>query len=83
MGCERRNGYWDEQEKAFKNRVITLLPNEPQYCVSLDAIHAEVQKQVMLRVRSGSKYQMECYPYEPPFFQKFEIQSDGTTEQYP
>ena len=79
---KEEHGYWDEQEKAFKVRVTTLLPIEPQYCVSLEDIHAEVKKQVMVRMRSGFKYQMEWYPYEPPFFRKFEIQPDGTRKQY-
>jgi hypothetical protein len=58
------------------------LPNEPHLCVSLDDIHEEVEKQVMVRVRSGFKYQMEWYPYEPPFYRKFEIQPDGTGKRY-
>lgn len=59
---KEEHGYWDEQEKAFKNRATTLLPNEPHLCVSLDDVLEEVKRQVMLRVRNGFKYQMEWYP---------------------
>jgi hypothetical protein len=58
------------------------LPNEPQYGVSLEEIHDEVKKQVMVRVGTGYKYQLEWYPYEPPFYRKFEIQPDGTRKRY-
>lgn len=75
---KEEHGYWDEEEKAFKNRAHTLFPNEPLLCVSLDDIHDEVKKQVMVRARHGFKYQLEWYPYEPPFFRKFEIQPDGS-----
>lgn len=79
---KEEHGYWNEQEKAFLNRATTLFPDDPRLCVSLGDIHEAVEKQVMLRVRDGFKYQMEWYPYEPPFFRKFEIQPDGTKKQY-
>jgi hypothetical protein len=72
------HGVWDEATKAFENRATTLLPNEPQHCLSLDDLHDEIKKQAMVRVRGGFKYQMEWYPYEPPFFRKYEIAPDGT-----
>jgi hypothetical protein len=58
------------------------LPNEPQHCLSLDDIHDEIKKQVMVRVKAGFKYQMEWYPCEPPFFRKYEIAPDGTRKRY-
>jgi hypothetical protein len=79
---KEEHGYWDEQEKVFKNRATTLLPNEPPLCVSVEDILEEVQKQVMVRVRNGFKYQLEWFPYEPPFYRKFEIQLDGTRKRY-
>lgn len=79
---KEEHGFWDEATQTFKNRATTLLPNEPQYCFSLEDIHEEVRKQVMVRVRAGFKYQMEWYPYEPPFFQKFEILPNGEKKRY-
>ena len=79
---KEEHGYWDEIGKAFANRVVTLFPNEPHLCVSLEDVHEEVQRQVMVRVKSGFKYQMEWYPYEPPFLRRFEIQPDGTRKPY-
>jgi hypothetical protein len=76
------HGVWDEATKAFENRATTLLPNEPQHCLSLDDLHDEIKKQVMVRVQGGFKYQMEWYPYEPPFFRKYEIAPDGTRKRY-
>jgi|SRR5215831_9093171 len=79
---KEEHGYWDEEEKAFKNRALTLLPNEPHLFLSLEDVLEEVKKQMMVRVRRGFKYQLEWYPYEPPFFRKFEIQPDGTRKPY-
>jgi hypothetical protein len=79
---QEEHGYWDEQQKAFKNHYTTFSPNDPSFCLSLDEVHQAIKKQVMVRVRSGFKYQMEWYPYGPPFYQKFEIQPDGTRKQY-
>jgi hypothetical protein len=64
------HGVWDEVTTTFENRATTLLPSEPQHCLSLDDLHDEIKKQVMVRVRGGFKYQMEWYPYEPPFLKK-------------
>jgi hypothetical protein len=79
---KEEHGYWDEQEKAFKNRAQTLYPNDPRFCVSLKEIHDEVKKQVMVRVRHGFKYQFEWDPFAPNFFRKFEIQPDGSRREY-
>jgi hypothetical protein len=79
---KEEHGYWDQQQKAFKNRATTLFPNDPRLCVTLEDVHEAVKKQVMLRVRDGFKYQIEWYPYAPPFFHKFEIHSDGTRKRY-
>jgi len=78
------HGYWDEKQKAFKIQVTTFRPNEPHLCVSLDEVQEQVKEQVMVRVRSGFKYQMEWDPYlpTPPFFRKYEIQPDGTRKEY-
>ena len=38
--------------------------------------------QVTLRVRSGFKYQLEWDPMSPTHFRKFEIQPDGSKEEY-
>ena len=67
--CDREQGY-------------DAVANEPQHCLSLDDLHDEIKKQVMVRVRGGFKYQMEWYPYEPPFFRKYEIAPDGTRKRY-
>jgi hypothetical protein len=79
---KEEHGYWDEQKKSFENRAKTLHPNEPNLCVSLEEIYGEIKKQVMVRVKNGFKYQIEWYPYAPPFFQKFEIQLDGSKTRY-
>src|SRR5260370_13884423 len=79
---KEEHGYWDEQAKAFKNRAQTLFPNDPSLCVSLEEVHGEVKKQVMVRVRHGFKYQLEWDPYEPPFYHKYEIPPDGSRERY-
>ena len=79
---KEEHGYWDEQDKAFKNRAQTLYPNDPRFCVSLKEIHDEVKQQVMVRVRHGFKYQMEWDPFAPRYFRKFEIQLDGTRKEY-
>lgn len=76
------HGYWDEGQKLFIHQQTTFLPNDPSLCVSLEDVYKEIQKQVMVRVRGGFRYQMEWYPYEPPFLRKFEIQPDGTRKQY-
>jgi hypothetical protein len=80
---KEEHGYWDEAEKAFKNRAKTLLPEDPKHCVSLDEVLAQVTKQVLLRVKEGFKYQMEWYPYEPPFYRKYELSTDGAKKRYP
>lgn len=79
---KEEHGYWDEAEKAFKNRATTLYPNDPRHCLTLEQVHVEIKKQMMVRVRNGFKYQLEWNPYEPPFYQKFEIQPDGSKRQY-
>jgi hypothetical protein len=81
---QEEHGYWDDQQRAFKNHYTTFLPNDPTLCVSLDEVHEMVKKQVMVRVQSGFKYQMEWDPYRttPPYFSKFEIQPDGTRKEY-
>jgi len=79
---KEEHGYWDERDKAFKNRAPTLHPNDPSFCVSLKEIHDEVKKQVMLRVAHGFKYQFEWDPFAPNFFRKYEIQPDGTRREY-
>ena len=76
------HGYWDEQHKTFKIEVTTFLPNEAHLCVSLEEVYTQIEKQVMVRARSGFKYLLELYPYGPPFYQKYEIQSDGTRKEY-
>lgn len=79
---KEEHGYWDEQDKAFKNRAQTLYPNDPSLCVSLKEIHDEVKKQVMVRVKHGFKYQLEWDPFAPAYFRKFEIQPDGSRKEY-
>ena len=79
---KEEHGYWDEQDKAFRNRAITLLPNEPHLFLSLEDVLNEVQKQVLVRVKHGFKYQLEWQPFEPSYFQKFEIQPDGSRKRY-
>jgi hypothetical protein len=80
---EEQHGYWDEQAKQFRNSATTLLPDDPKFCVSLEEVHEQVKKQVMVRVKSGFKYQMEWDPCAfPSFFRKFEIHPDGTRKEY-
>jgi hypothetical protein len=79
---KEEHGFWDEKEKAFKNRATTLDPIEPQHCLSFEEVQVEIKNQMMVRVRNGFKYQFEWYPYEPPFYRKFEIQLDGTRKRY-
>lgn len=79
---KEEHGYWDEKKRAFKNRATTLQPNEPHLWMSFDDAHKEINKQVMCRVREGFKYQLEWNPFEPPFFSRFEIQPDGTKQEY-
>ncbi len=75
------HGYWNEEKKTFENKAMTFLPSDPSLCLSIDEIQSEVKKQVMVRVRSGFKYQIEWYPF-PPFHRKFEILPDGTRRSY-
>jgi hypothetical protein len=79
---KEEHGYWDEQKKSFENRARTLYPNDPTLCVSVEKVHAEIKKQVMVRVRHGFKYQLEWDPFAPNYFLKFEIQPDGTKKEY-
>ena len=79
---KEEHGYWDEKEKTFKNSATTFLPSDPDLCLSVDEIHAEVKKQIRVRVKSGFKYQMEWDPF-PPFYRKFEILMDGTKKRMP
>jgi hypothetical protein len=79
---KEEHGYWDEQAKAFKNRAVTLFPNEPHLCATLDQVLEEVKKQVMVRVGYGFKYQFEWDPFAPPFYNKYEILPDGSRKPY-
>lgn len=79
---KEEHGYWDEATKQFENRAKTLHPTEQQHCFSVSDIHHEIERQVMLRVKEGFKYQLEWYPYEPPFYRKYEIALDGTRKRY-
>ena len=79
---KEEHGFWDEEKKAFKNRATTLFPNEEHHCLTPEEVEVEIKKQMMVRVRDGFKYQLEWYPYEPPFYRKFEIQIDGTRVPY-
>lgn len=82
---KEEHGYWDQSagvSGAFVNRAQTLLPEDPTLCASLEEIHEQVKKQVLFRASCGFKYQLEWFPYEPPFYQKFEIQPDGTRKRY-
>ena len=79
---KEEHGFWDEQEKRFKNRAQTLLPDDPKHCVSVAEVHELVRKQVLRRASEGFKYQLEWYPYEPPFYRRFEILDDGTKKRY-
>jgi hypothetical protein len=77
------HGYWDEANRKFLFRTPTLMPTDPKHCVSLKDAFVGIERQKMLRVREGFKYQMEWDPCEPPFFFcRFEIQPDGTRKQY-
>lgn len=79
---KEEHGYWDEQKKAYKIPSKTFLPNDPSLCVSLEEVYEQVEKQLMVRVGNGFRYQMEWDPYRSPFFRKFEIQPDGTKTEY-
>jgi hypothetical protein len=75
-------GDWDEQGKIYKKRATTFHPNDPSLCVSLEEVHEQVEKQVMVRAQSGFKYQRQVNPFGPPDTLKFEIQADGTRKEY-
>jgi hypothetical protein len=79
---KEEHGYWDEETKQFKIRAKTMHPTEHQYCFSIDDIHGEIKRQMMSRVKEGFKYQLEWYPYELPFYRKYEIALDGTRKRY-
>ena len=79
---KEEHGFWDEATKQFKGSAETFHPTEPQYCFSIDDIHDEIKRQMMIRVKEGFKYQLEWYPYEPPFYRKYEIGLDGVKKPY-
>ena len=79
---KEEHGFWDEKDKEFKNRATTFHPNEERHCLSLEDVKTEVKKQVIFRAQTGFKYQFEWYPYEPPFYRKYEIQPDGSRKRY-
>lgn len=79
---KEEHGFWDEANRKFENRATTLLPNDQKHCLSLDDALKAVNAQVIMRVKSGFKYQFEWYPYAPPFFRRFEIRPDGMRKQY-
>jgi hypothetical protein len=79
---KEEHGYWDEETKKFIIRATTLHPSEQQYCFSMNDIHDEIKRQVLTRVEQGFKYQLEWYPYQPPFYRKYEIASDGKRKPY-
>jgi len=76
------HGYWNEATNSFENRASTLKPKGSIHCVSLDEAFKAIEAQVMLRVRSGFKYQFEWDPMSPTHFRKFEIQPDGAKKEY-
>jgi hypothetical protein len=76
-----KHGYWDEQYKKFLLDVITLSPNDPKHCVTLEEAHIAVEKQVLVRVKSGFRFLFEWSPYGPPWFKRYEIMSDGTHKE--
>ena len=76
------HGYWNEATTSFENRATTLKPEDSIHCVSLDEVFKAIEAQVMLRVRSGFKYQLEWDPMSPTHFRKFEIQPDGAKKEY-
>jgi len=76
------HGYWNEATKSFVNRAATLKPEDSIHGVSLDEAFKTIEAQVMLRVRSGFKYQLEWDSMSPTHFRKFEIQPDGAKKEY-
>lgn len=79
---KEEHGYWDEAQKKFLARATTLRPTDPKYAVSIEQAFKDVQAQVMVRVKEGFKFQLEWYPYAPPFYERYEIQPDGTRKRY-
>ncbi len=80
---KEQHGYWDEAAKEFKNRATTFLPNDPKYCLSVNDVLVEVEKQVLRRVAQGFKYQWEWDPMAAPlWYGKYEIALDGTRKEY-
>jgi hypothetical protein len=80
---KEEHGFWDEATKEFKNRVKTFHPNDPKYCLSINDVLIEVERQVMRRVREGFKYQLEWDPMAAPlWYRKYEIALDGTRKEY-
>lgn len=78
---KEQHGYWDEQSKKFLLNVVTLRPNDPRHCLTLDEAHTAVERQVMVRVKSGFKYLFEWSPYGPPWFERCEVLLDGTRKE--
>jgi len=76
------HGWWDEETKTFLNQVTTFLPNETKHAVSIDEALEQVKAQILVRVRSGFKYQMEWNPMTYPDFDKYEWSLDGTRKEY-
>lgn len=80
---KEEHAYWNEEMKKPENRAKTLHPSDPNECLSITDVLAEVEKQVMRRVREGFKYQFEWDPMAAPqWYRKYEIAPDGTRKEY-
>ncbi len=82
---KEKHGYWDEQETVgdkFKNKVVTLSPNDPVHCVTMNEAFAWIDRQVTRRANEGFKYLFVLDPSGPPWHTRYEIQPDGTPVQF-
>jgi hypothetical protein len=82
-----RYGAWDEKEpdpkQKFKINVKTLSPTDPQHYLTIDEAHKQCDDQVLFRVRDGFKYLFIHDFFNPPWYKRFEVSSDGTRREIP
>ena len=77
-----KHGWWDEDSKTFLHAVTTLSPNDPKHCVTIEEAHEIIDRQVLLRARSGFRYLfIKDFFDAPGGFQRFEILPDGTQRE--
>jgi hypothetical protein len=77
-----KHGWWDEGGKQFLYAITTLSPTDPKHCVTIEEAHKIIDKQVLLRARSGFRYLfIKDFFDAPGGFRRFEIFPDGTQQE--